>query len=157
MYATAFYLIVDLEREEFRFASAAHPDPIFLHRSTNTVEWLKVDPGCKKGPALGLFLDGRFPTYRRPMAAGDLIALFTDGLVEVEGSGEEMYTAERLLASVRQRLQLPSNELFTGVIDEIKEFAANPNFDDDICLASVEVKRLEVKAVEKLPATATIG
>ncbi len=154
MYATAFYLIVDLEREEFRFASAAHPNPILLHRSTNTVEWLKVDEGCKKGPALGLFLDGRFPTYRRPMAAGDLIALFTDGLVEVEGPGEEMYTAERLLASVRQRVQLPSNELFTGVIDELKEFSAHSTFDDDICLASVEVKRLETKAAEKLPAAA---
>jgi sigma-B regulation protein RsbU (phosphoserine phosphatase) len=146
MYATAFYLIVDLAREEFRFASAAHPDPILLHRGSNTVEWLKVDAGGKKGPALGLFADGRFPTYRRPMAAGDLIALFTDGLVEVEGAGEEMYTAERLLAAVRQRVQLPSNELFTGVIEEIKQFAATPSFTDDICLASVEVKRLEVKA-----------
>jgi serine phosphatase RsbU (regulator of sigma subunit) len=146
MYATAFYLIVDLGRAEFRFASAAHPDPILVHRGSNRVEWLKVDAGGKKGPALGLFLDGRFPTYRRPLAVGDLIALFTDGLVEVEGADDEMYTAERLLAAVRERAQLPSNEMFTGVIDEIKQFAANPKFDDDICLASVEVKRLEPKA-----------
>jgi sigma-B regulation protein RsbU (phosphoserine phosphatase) len=143
MYATAFYLIVDLARAEFRFASAAHPDPVIVHRETGTAEWLKVDAGGKKGPALGLFLDGRFPTYRRRMAAGDLIALYTDGLVEVEGANEELYTAERLLAAVRRRVRLPGNELFNGVIDEIKAFAVRPNFDDDICLASVEVKRLE--------------
>ncbi len=142
MYATAFYLIVDLARGEFRFASAAHPDPILLRRGTGTVEWLKVDAGAKKGPALGLFLDGRFPTFRRPMAAGDLIALYTDGLVEVEGPAGEMFTAAHLLQAVRERARRPANELFTGVLDEIKRFAARPQFDDDICLASVEVKRL---------------
>ena len=146
MYATAFYLIVDLARKEFRYASAAHPDPILVHRGSNTVEWLKVDAGGKKGPALGLFMDGRFATYRRPMAVGDLIALYTDGLVEVEGPGLEMFTADRLLAAVRQRVGLPGNELFTGVIEEIKTFAASPKFDDDICLASVEVRRLEMKS-----------
>jgi sigma-B regulation protein RsbU (phosphoserine phosphatase) len=146
MYATAFYLIVDLAREEFRFASAAHPDPVLLHRGNNTVEWLKVDAGGKKGPALGLFLDGRFPTYRRPLAVGDLIALFTDGLVEVEGPDGSMYSAEQLLAALGQRMQLPTNQMFTEVIDEIKRFAVRSHFDDDICLASVEVKRLDEKS-----------
>jgi sigma-B regulation protein RsbU (phosphoserine phosphatase) len=155
MYATAFYLIVDLAQAEFRFASAAHPDPIIVHRESGTADWLKVDDGGKKGPALGLFQDGRFPTYRRPMAAGDLIALFTDGLVEVEGAHQELYTSERLLAAVRRRVHLPGNDLFTGVIDEIKAFADKPNFDDDICLASVEVKRLGTPAsLETLAAAA---
>jgi serine phosphatase RsbU (regulator of sigma subunit) len=116
-----------------------------------------VDAGGKKGPALGLFIDGRFPTYRRPMAAGDLIALFTDGIVEVEGPDNELYTADRLLEAVRQRIELPSNELFTGVIEEIKQFSATPNFTDDICLASVEVKRLEVKDALDVPAAATVA
>ena len=53
MYATAFYLIVDLERREFRYANAAHPNPILLRRKSNTIEWLKAEPGGKKGPALG--------------------------------------------------------------------------------------------------------
>ena len=150
MYATAFYLIVDLAREEFRFASAAHPDPVLLHRGNNTVEWLKVDAGGKKGPALGLFLDGRFPTYRRPLAVGDLIALFTDGLVEVEGPDGSMYSAEQLLAALGQRMQLPTNQMFTEVIDEIKRFAVRSHFDDDICLASVEVKRLDEKSQPKI-------
>ena len=142
MYATAFYLIVDLAQQEFRYASAAHPDPLLLHRGTGTVEWLKLEAGVKKGPALGLFREGVFPTGRRPMAVGDLIALYTDGLVEVEGAGGALYTAEHLLAAVRTRAQLPANQLFNGVLEEIKRFAVRSQFDDDICLASVEVKRL---------------
>lgn len=152
MYATAFYLIVDLARGEFRFASAAHPDPILLRRGAGTVEWLKVDVGARKGPALGLFPDGRFSTFRRRLAAGDLIALYTDGLVEVAGPNGDMYLAGNLLEAVRARAEWPANELFTGVLEEIKRYAARPQFDDDICLASVEVKRLADGETESLSA-----
>lgn len=140
MYATAYYLIVDLAKREFRYTSAGHPDPILLRRKSNTVEWLKPDAGGKKGPALGLFADGRFPTYRRPMESGDVIALYTDGLVEVENEHNEIFDAEHLLTAVRQRSNLPAGELFTQLINEVKKFSGNGKFDDDLCIAGVEVK-----------------
>lgn len=140
MYATAFYLIVDLARREFRYTSAGHPSPILLRRKSNTVEWLKTDPAEKKGPALGLFGDGCFPTYRRTMESGDLIALFTDGLVEVENQNNELFDAEHLLAAVRRRADMPAGELFTELINDIKQFSGNAKFDDDLCIAGVEVK-----------------
>jgi len=143
MYATAFYLIADVARAELRFASAAHPEPIFLHRQQGTVEWLGRGPGQKKGPALGLFADGQFSTHRCPMAVGDLIALFTDGLIDVEGANKESFNAERLLAAVRARAKQPTNELFTGLLDEVKKFSAKSEFEDDVCVVGVEVKRLE--------------
>jgi serine phosphatase RsbU (regulator of sigma subunit) len=145
MYATAFYLIADVARAELRYASAAHPEPILLHRQRGTAEWLGHGPGQKKGPALGLFAEGQFPTYRCPMEVGDLIALFTDGLIEAEGADHESFSPERLLAAVRQRAKLPTNELFTGLLDEIKKFSASTEFEDDVCIVGVEVKRLEAE------------
>jgi sigma-B regulation protein RsbU (phosphoserine phosphatase) len=145
MYATAFYLIADVARAELRYASAAHPEPILLHRQRGTAEWLGQNPGQKKGPALGLFAEGQFPTHRCPMEVGDLIALFTDGLIEAEGANHESFSPERLLAAVRQRAKLPTNELFTGLLDEIKKFSASTEFEDDVCIVGVEVKRLETE------------
>jgi PAS domain S-box-containing protein len=145
MYATAFYLIADVARAELRYASAAHPEPILLRRQRGTAEWLGHGPGQKKGPALGLFAEGQFPTYRCPMEVGDLIALFTDGLIEAEGADHESFSPERLLEAVRQRAQAPTNELFTGVLDEIKKFSASSEFEDDVCIVGVEVKRLEAE------------
>lgn len=142
MYATAFFLIADVARAELRFASAAHPEPIFLHRQPGTVEWLGSGPGQKKGPALGLFAEGQFPTHRCPMEVGDLIALFTDGLIDVEGANNQSFNAERLLAAVRARAKQPTNELFTGLLGEIKKFSASAEFEDDVCVVGVEVKRL---------------
>jgi sigma-B regulation protein RsbU (phosphoserine phosphatase) len=145
MYATAFYLIADVARAELRYASAAHPEPILLHRQRGTAEWLGHNPEQKKGPALGLFAEGQFPTYRCPMKVGDLIALFTDGLIEAEGPDNESFSPERLLEAVRQRAKLPTNELFTGLLDEIKRFSTNSEFEDDVCIVGVEVKRLEAQ------------
>jgi PAS domain S-box-containing protein len=145
MYATAFYLIADVARAELRYASAAHPEPILLHRQRGSAEWLGHNPEQKKGPALGLFAEGQFPTYRCPMEVGDLIALFTDGLIEAEGPDNESFSPERLLEAVRQRAKLPTNELFTGLLDEIKRFSTNSEFEDDVCIVGVEVKRLETQ------------
>jgi PAS domain S-box-containing protein len=145
MYATAFYLIADVARAELRYASAAHPEPILLHRQRGTAEWLGNGPEQKKGPALGLFAEGQFPTHQCPMEVGDLIALFTDGLIEAEGADHESFSAERLLAAVRQRAKLPTNELFTGLLDEIKHFSASSEFEDDVCVVGLEVKRLEAQ------------
>jgi len=145
MYATAFYLIADVARAELRYASAAHPEPILLHRQRGTAEWLGSGPERKKGPALGLFAEGQFPTHRCSMEVGDLIALFTDGLIEAEGPDNESFSAERLLAAVNQRAQLPTNELFAGLLDEIKHFSASSEFEDDVCVVGVEVKRLETQ------------
>jgi sigma-B regulation protein RsbU (phosphoserine phosphatase) len=143
MFATAFYLIADVANAELRYASAAHPEPILLHRQRGTAEWLEHGPGQKKGPALGLFTEGQFSTYRCPIEVGDLIALFTDGLIEAEGANNESFSPERLLAAVRQRVKLPTKELFTGLLDEIKKFSARSEFEDDVCIVGVEVKRLE--------------
>jgi serine phosphatase RsbU (regulator of sigma subunit) len=79
------------------------------------------------------------------MEVGDLIALFTDGLIEAEGANNDSFTPERLLAAVRQRVKLPTNELFTGLLDEIKQFSASSEFEDDVCIVGVEVKRLEAE------------
>jgi sigma-B regulation protein RsbU (phosphoserine phosphatase) len=145
MYATAFYLIADVARAELRYASAAHPEPILLHRQLGTAEWLGNGPDRKKGPALGLFAEGQFPTHRCSMEVGDLVALFTDGLIEAEGADNESFSAERLLAAVNQRAKLPTNELFAGLLDEIKHFSASSEFEDDVCIVGVEVKRLEAQ------------
>lgn len=141
MYATAFYLIADVANREVRYASAAHPDALHLHRQRGSVEALDSGQG-RKGPALGLFEEAKFPSQRCPLAPGDLIVLFTDGLIEVEGASQECFSRERLAAAVRQRVQLPANDILREVIGEIREFCAGAEFGDDVSLLGMEVRQL---------------
>ena len=66
MYATAFYLIADIARAEFRYASAAHPEPILLHRQPGTVEWLGHGPEQKKARPSGYLPKAGFPPTSVP-------------------------------------------------------------------------------------------
>jgi sigma-B regulation protein RsbU (phosphoserine phosphatase) len=143
MYATAFYLIADVKNCELRFASAGHPDPLHICRQAGRVEWLAGVNGQKKGPALGLFPNATFPTYSRRMEAGDLVALYTDGLTETESPDQKQFTPELLAEAVQRRIAMPPPELFAGVISEIREFAGGGDFEDDICLVGMEVRRLD--------------
>jgi sigma-B regulation protein RsbU (phosphoserine phosphatase) len=141
MLATALYLIVDVAESEMRYASAGHPSAFRVRRDAGTAETLKsYDP--RHGPALGLFEDSNYPICRCPLAANDLLFLFTDGLYEMDAPNQEEYGQERLLAAVRQRVSLPPEQLFNDVLADVKQFSANKEFYDDVCLVGVEIVRV---------------
>jgi sigma-B regulation protein RsbU (phosphoserine phosphatase) len=141
MFATALYLIADVDKGELRYASAAHPDALYIQRSRSAVDRLG-GPTHGKGPALGLFEEAAFPTCHRSLAVGDLLLLFTDGLVEVEGLNHESFTEERLMSAVRQRAHLPTSDIFKQLIVEVQKFCGGDSFTDDVSVLGVEIKRL---------------
>ena len=78
-----------------------------------------------------------------PLADGDLVMLFTDGLYEVEGPGQQLYSHEMLANAVRKpHASFPLSELFDEFWREIKEFALGQDFMDDVCLVGMEAGSL---------------
>jgi phosphoserine phosphatase RsbU/P len=140
-FATAFYLVADVAAGELSFASAGHPSPLRLEAATRSVELLR-NSDARHGPALGLFEKAIYPTCRLPMAVGDRVLLFTDGLYEIEGPRREEFGLERLVATVRRHCGLSGDALFQAVLADIRQFAAGHEFDDDVCLVGMEVMRL---------------
>jgi sigma-B regulation protein RsbU (phosphoserine phosphatase) len=90
-------------------------------------------------PALGLFEDATYSTTESELTADDLIMLFTDGLYEVEGPGDVLYSHEMLVAAVQKRMKLPAPALFDELLVEIQQFAEGREFADDVCLVGMEV------------------
>jgi len=140
LFASAFYMVVDVADGEICFANAGHPSPLHVRRPEGTVQSLR--PGCKPGPALGLFEDSVYQTFRRPIARDDLLLLYTDGLYEVYDIDGNQYGEDRLLSAVRKRVRQPCAELFDGLLKEIRGFSQDAAFTDDVCLVGVEVARI---------------
>ncbi len=139
--ATAFYLVADVAAGELRFASAGHPSPLLIRRNAGKAEPLKFcDP--RHGPALGLFDKLTYPSCKCPVAVNDLLLLFTDGLYEAENPAHEEYGQERLLAAVQQHLTMPGDQLCDQLLENVQQFSADREFDDDVCLVTVEFQRL---------------
>lgn len=148
MFATAFYLIADVSRNQIRFANAGgHPSPLHIRRDAKIVEPL-VAHGQTPGPALGLLEDSVYPAGSSDLALHDVVFLFTDGLYEVEGANGEYYDQDRLFKAVRKRLKLPPQRLFEELVSEIQTFATHKKFMDDVCLVGMEVIRTGIRSSE---------
>lgn len=145
MFASAFYMVLDIETGRVCYANAGHPSPLYAQRATGKVGNLLPD-NSTCGPALGVFEDAEYENSWCELAVGDLLILLTDGLFEVEGPDEE-YGEERLLEAVRRNANLPCTELFDQLLADIQRFSGQDEFEDDVCMVGVEVMRLGSKPV----------
>lgn len=139
MFASAFYLVADLEAGMLRYANAGHPRPLHLRRESGTVQALAEG---RPGPALGVFDDTIYVMHETAIAPRDLVFLFTDGLYEVENSRGELFDFSLLEQVARGRLDRPAEELFGEILDEVRHYSATGAFGDDVCLVGMEVQRL---------------
>jgi sigma-B regulation protein RsbU (phosphoserine phosphatase) len=137
MLTTAFYLVADSRTGEMRFANAGHPKPLLVRRSEHHVEPLAN--ACGRGqPALGLFEHPPYETSTTTLLPGDFLMLFTDGLYEVQGQDEELYSQQRLMLDVKNLIDQPPAVLFDELIRSIRAFSFDGEFDDDVCLVGMD-------------------
>lgn len=134
---TAFYLVADCQTGIMRFANAGHPKPLIVRRADNRVEPLANASGHGQ-PALGLFDDPPYETTESKIAPGDFVMLFTDGIYEVQGANEELYTQQRLMMDVRGLLNEPMGKLFDDLLEAVLTFSISREFEDDVCLVGME-------------------
>jgi len=143
LFASAFYLLADLEKGELRYANAGHPNPLMIHREKDRTDTYPLN-GSKHGPALGLFDDAVYSDSYCELSPHDTLLLFTDGLYEVEGPDGDIYDYRRLLEAVRRRRDLPAFQLCHEVIEEVQTFSAGRHFSDDACLVAMEVGPISI-------------
>jgi serine phosphatase RsbU (regulator of sigma subunit)/predicted enzyme related to lactoylglutathione lyase len=123
-YATVFFADYDDTVQRLRYANCGHLSAILL-RYDGTVEWLH-----STGTVLGLFEEWDSPIMECQLSAGDILALYTDGVTEsFDESGEE-FGEQRLLEILRQNKDLPAQQLLTSVIERIRRFSSAEQHDD---------------------------
>ena len=138
MLTTAFYLVADWRSGVMRYANAGHPKPLHVRRSEQRIEPLANASG-KGQPALGLFQEALYQSSDVRLDPNDLIMLFTDGLYEVQGPKDELYSQSQLVAGIQRRISLPAPQLFDELIEEVRQFSAGTGFTDDVCLVGMEL------------------
>ncbi len=137
MLTTAFYLVANWQTGGVRFANAGHPKPLLVRRSTSRAEPLANASGHGQ-PALGLFDDPPYETTEAKIAPGDFVMLFTDGLYEVQGVNEELYSQQRLMVDMRNFINQPMGKLFDDLLEAVRNFSVDHEFEDDVCLVGME-------------------
>lgn len=140
MFATAFYLVADIKNGKIHYTNAGHPMPFILKRSSGVVERLKCDRK-RSEPALGLFKDCDYTAYEHLVADDDIILIFTDGIFEVENRDRKMYGEKRLLDKVKKQINSPPEQMLDNILGDINKFSSTGEFNDDVCIVSMHVKK----------------
>lgn len=123
-YATVFFADYDDRAQRLRYANCGHLSGILLRRN-GTVEWLH-----STGTVLGLFEQWESPIMECQLSAGDLLALYTDGVTESRDESGEEFGEQRLLQHLRQKTGLPVHHLLSSVLEQIQGFSSAEQHDD---------------------------
>jgi len=115
------------------YVNAGHSTPLLYHAATDEVQRL---------PATG-HLIGPFPgeSYRSEfvvMARGDVLLLYTDGIVEASNEQQEMYGEQRLHHSLRQHRGRTPKEICQILLEEVQVFSRMAEYSDDKTLVAVK-------------------
>ena len=135
---TAFYLAADWKTGVMLYANAGHPKPLHVRRHAGQVLQV-LNASGKSQPALGLMDDARYQTSEILLCPGDLLLLYTDGLIEVQSPLSDLYTQQLLHTAVQRLMQEPAPKLFDTLLDEVRHFSGGATFADDVCLVGIEL------------------
>jgi serine phosphatase RsbU (regulator of sigma subunit)/PAS domain-containing protein len=124
--ATAVIARFDPVRRELLWAQAGHPPPL-LSRGGRTAPLRRP-----AGPLLGVVGDAVYPTARLDFHPGDLLLLYTDGLVEHRHRGLDDGLAS-VIAAVDEAVRASPEQPLGQVLARLRQ--ANP--DDDTCILAV--------------------
>jgi sigma-B regulation protein RsbU (phosphoserine phosphatase) len=141
LFSTALYAVIDTRTGVLRCANASHPWPYVLRRKQSQLEQLSFSQ-MEGTAALGIFPNTKFATQEFQLSENDLLLLYTDGLSEISNSKDELYESQRLAEVLRENLHSPAPELVDALLKDAKSYSGRNEFEDDVCLVTVEVERL---------------
>ncbi len=128
-YATFFYGQYDPASRQFSYVNAGHNPPMLFHGCDG--EW-RVSRLEACGTVVGLLGDATYQQASLPIAPGDILIGFTDGVSEAMNAAEDEWGEERLIETVKGCLGLPPAEIIDCIMRTADTFVAGAKQNDDM-------------------------
>ncbi|HEY1786289.1 MAG TPA: GAF domain-containing SpoIIE family protein phosphatase, partial [Pirellulales bacterium] len=123
--------VLDRSRHEVTIVNAGHMPPLLRH-SGGQVESVG---DAEAGWLLGIDADFAYQQCSRPLAVGDSLTMFTDGISEAMNASGELYGLERLRAQIAAEGTGVSG-VGRQILDDVRRFVGGRAQSDDMCLVS---------------------
>ena len=123
-YATFFYSEFDDRAGRLRYANCGHL-PALVVRHGGGVE--RLGPTAS---VLGLFSTWECRTAELSLSAGDLLAIYTDGITEAFDANDDEFGEDRLIEALHMHRDLPADDLVAAIYDGVRRFSPQEQRDD---------------------------
>lgn len=122
-------VVFDTAAGTLRFSSAGHPPGLLWHDR-------EVQPLRATGALLMLDPKGTYFSREFELELGDMVVLYTDGLVEAR-RGSELFGEDRIAAHVRRDPTVAPDVLAKSLLEAARNFAEGP-VDDDVAILVIK-------------------
>lgn len=134
LFATMVYGILDSTANTFTYSSAGHCYPLHLKNGGTEIDELK-----EGGMLLGTFEHAVFESETIPLAPGDELLLYTDGVTEAERKSDEtFYGEERLAAILKSNSHQPAETFCQTIETALFDFSGTDHRDDDVTIVVIK-------------------
>lgn len=132
-FISLFYGKLSPASRKFEYTNAGHNPPLLVRK------------GCPSrllssgGPVLGVIPHAEYEHDIVELIQGDLLILYTDGLVEAENPQGEAYSVQRLEAAAIAHLDESAENIAEAIYEAVIHFREKSTLDDDATLLLVKV------------------
>jgi sigma-B regulation protein RsbU (phosphoserine phosphatase) len=135
-FVTAVLLELEPSTGAVKYVNAGHGDCLLLRHASGEAERLEATglPLGMMPPEMLEMLGKNYEERSLQLQAGDLLALYSDGVTEAYDEDENEWGDERLLACLRPVADAPVKAIVGKIFEEIDRFAGIAPQHDDITL-----------------------
>ena len=133
-YMTMVFAELDLKGQSLRYVNAGHHFPLHYRARSGVVEFLD-----STGPPLGLLPTPPGEPRTREMHPGDVLAFYSDGLVEAFNENDQDFGIQRLSDIVAARSDQPAATIVEEVYSAVRRFTGDRPWHDDATLVIVRL------------------
>ncbi|UPU34434.1 SpoIIE family protein phosphatase [Geomonas paludis] len=132
LFITMFCARYDSATRTLRYANAGHTRPLLFRAGTA----IELDA---EGLILGVERNVAFEEQHMALQAGDLLFIYTDGIIEAENGAGELFGIPRLCGLLETMLELEPEVVIEKVLSEVSSYAWPNPLQDDISMVVMKV------------------
>jgi sigma-B regulation protein RsbU (phosphoserine phosphatase) len=118
------------------YVNAGHNQPILLRSGTNQTEMIP-----STGQLLGPFPNEKYRSDFTLVGKGDILLLYTDGIVEAQNEQQEPYGEQRLIHVLQKHRARTPKEICQLLLEDVVTYSKNPMYSDDKTLVVIKRTR----------------
>lgn len=136
-FASLFWCYYEGTAQTLYYVNAGHLPPMLVRR--NGGGEIEVQRLTEGGPVLGLLKDADYRQGHTVVHTGDLLLLYSDGVVEAESASGEQFDEARLLSALKENWGRPVAEIRDEMLGQVHRFLDKRQAQDDLTLVVVRI------------------
>lgn len=134
VFLTLICALFDSENKMVTYTLAGHEPPFLIHDRgrvgslLNTQLIVGIDAGFK------------YREHKVPFEKGDVLCIFSDGIIEAENPEGEIFGRERVAAALERCLDMPTGAIIEDMLGDLRKFCSGSPLRDEVSIVVVGSK-----------------